>query len=43
MYSQCTALELKELQLIPDVKTRWNSTFDMMQMALILKDVDMNF
>ena len=36
---QCVVLELNELQLIPDVKTRWNSTFDMIQRALVLKDV----
>ncbi|CAJ0856590.1 1087_t:CDS:2, partial [Entrophospora sp. SA101] len=35
---QCVVLGLKELQLIPDVKTCWNSTFNMIKRALILKN-----
>ena len=36
---QCKVLNIKDLQLIPDVKTRWNSTYDMIERALILQEV----
>ncbi|CAB5205209.1 unnamed protein product [Rhizophagus irregularis] len=34
---QCTAVNIKPLELIPDVSTRWNSTDDMITRALELK------
>jgi len=36
---QCTVLKIKELELIPDIKTRWNSTYMMMNRALYLREV----
>jgi len=36
---QCDVLEVKVLELIPDIRTRWNSTFTMMQRALQLREV----
>ena len=40
---QCDVLKVKVLELIPDVKTRWNSTFAMMQRALQLCQVRSSF
>jgi len=37
--NQCIAANIKVLELIPDVSTRWNSTDDMMERALLLKQV----
>lgn len=39
---QCDVLNIKVLELLPDVKTRWNSTFIMMQRALQLREVRFN-
>jgi hypothetical protein len=36
---QCIAAEIEVLELIPDVSTRWNSTDDMLERALLLKQV----
>lgn len=36
---QCKAVNVKELQLIPDIKTRWNSTYDMIERAIFLREV----
>jgi hypothetical protein len=36
---QCIAANIKPLELIPDVSTRWNSTDDMITRALELKQV----
>ncbi|CAB4488750.1 unnamed protein product [Rhizophagus irregularis] len=33
---QCTVLKIKDLELIPDIRTRWNSTYMMMNRALYL-------
>jgi len=38
---QCEATNQKALELIADVKTRWNSTSDMIDRALILRVVCM--
>ncbi|CAH1763824.1 8132_t:CDS:2, partial [Entrophospora sp. SA101] len=35
---QCIALNINDLQLIPDIKTRWNSSFEMMKRALLLRE-----
>ncbi|GBC26953.2 zinc finger BED domain-containing protein RICESLEEPER 2-like [Rhizophagus irregularis DAOM 181602=DAOM 197198] len=35
---QCIALNIKPLELIPDVKTRWNSTHNMIERAIILRE-----
>jgi len=32
-------LNIKNLQLIPDIRTRWNSTHNMLNRALILREV----
>ncbi|CAG8526270.1 27760_t:CDS:2, partial [Gigaspora margarita] len=34
---QCFILQIKKLELIDDVKTRWNSTYDMIERALNLQ------
>ncbi|CAG8848217.1 17511_t:CDS:2, partial [Gigaspora margarita] len=34
---QCFSLNVKKLELIDDVKTRWNSTYDMIERALNLQ------
>jgi hypothetical protein len=36
---QCVAADVKSLELIPDVVTRWNSTNDMIARVLELKQV----
>jgi len=36
---QCNALNLPMLELIPDIKTRWNSTEIMIERALKLRQV----
>jgi hypothetical protein len=36
---QCTFFGQKNLELIADVKTRWNSTNDMIERALTLREV----
>ena len=36
---QCIAANIKTLELVPDVSTRWNSTNDMLERALFLKQV----
>lgn len=36
---QCTVFDKKNLELIADVKTRWNSTRDMIERALLLREV----
>ncbi|CAG8766898.1 7840_t:CDS:2, partial [Rhizophagus irregularis] len=35
---QCTVLKIKDLELIPDIRTRWNSTYMIMNRALYLPD-----
>ncbi|CAB5363041.1 unnamed protein product [Rhizophagus irregularis] len=40
---QCIALNIKPLELIPDVKTRWNSTHNMIKRAIILREPLYNF
>ena len=35
---QCNATNIPELELIPDVKTRWNSTEMMIERALKLRE-----
>ncbi|CAB4412298.1 unnamed protein product [Rhizophagus irregularis] len=35
---QCTVLKIKDLELIPDIRTRWNSTYMMMNRALYLRE-----
>lgn len=40
---QCKASDLKDLQLIRDVATRWNSTFDMLDRAYELRQVSFLF
>ncbi|GBC52400.2 zinc finger BED domain-containing protein RICESLEEPER 2-like [Rhizophagus irregularis DAOM 181602=DAOM 197198] len=40
---QCIALNIKPLELIPDVKTRWNSTHNMIERAIILREPLYNF
>jgi hypothetical protein len=36
---QCNALNIQILELIPDIKTRWNSTEMMIERALKLRQV----
>ena len=36
---QCTVLNIKPLQPISDVKTRWGSTFNMIERAMFLREV----
>jgi hypothetical protein len=40
---QCKTSDLKDLQLIRDVATRWNSTFDMLDRAYELRQVSFIF
>ncbi|GBC12416.2 zinc finger BED domain-containing protein 1-like [Rhizophagus irregularis DAOM 181602=DAOM 197198] len=40
---QCVAIELPELELLPDIKTRWNSTEIMIERALKLRQALHNF
>ncbi|CAB4483900.1 unnamed protein product [Rhizophagus irregularis] len=35
---QCTVLKIKDLELIPDIRTRWNSTYMMMNRTLYLRE-----
>ncbi|GES73509.1 zinc finger BED domain-containing protein RICESLEEPER 2-like [Rhizophagus clarus] len=35
---QCVALNIKSLELIPDIRTRWNSTFYMIKRAFCLRE-----
>ncbi|CAB4410083.1 unnamed protein product [Rhizophagus irregularis] len=35
---QCIALNIKPLELIPDIRTRWNSTFYMIERAFCLRE-----
>ncbi|GES96419.1 zinc finger BED domain-containing protein RICESLEEPER 2-like [Rhizophagus clarus] len=35
---QCVALNVKSLELIPDIRTRWNSTFYMIKRAFCLRE-----
>ncbi|EXX66450.1 hypothetical protein RirG_123660 [Rhizophagus irregularis DAOM 197198w] len=35
---QCTVLKIKDLELIPDIRTRWNSTYMIMNRALYLRE-----
>ncbi|GBC25678.2 zinc finger BED domain-containing protein RICESLEEPER 2-like [Rhizophagus irregularis DAOM 181602=DAOM 197198] len=35
---QCIALNMKPLELIPDIRTRWNSTFYMIERAFCLRE-----
>lgn len=37
-YQQCADLEISKLELIPDIRTRWNSTEFMIERALKLKE-----
>jgi hypothetical protein len=41
--AQCVAADIKPLNLILDVKTRWNSTFDMLKRAVELRKVILIF